>query len=389
MQAASSLTFTTLLALVPIFTIALTIFSAFPSFSAYSEQIKNFVLNNLVPTASAKLITFYVNQFSENVGKLTAVGIIALVITALMVMLTIESAFNTIWRVSRPRPLVYRLLIYWAVLTIGPLLIGVSLSLTSWLVSFTFGWTKQTHWATVILLRIVPFVLTTLAFILLFMVIPNRRVPRYHALIGGAIAGLAFEFMKNSFGWYISNFTSYKIIYGAFASFPVFLMWLYFSWFVILLGAVITASISYWQGDAWRYKETPAYQFYHALCVLKILNEAHLTGKAISLGQLRAQINLGADEIEALLERLTSVNWARRVVGQGWVLAIDLTQVNLVDVFETLLFDLKSISEVSAVAESSIFPILKNIQSRLSQEMTTPLSIIFDQLNSSATTNSV
>jgi membrane protein len=383
MQAASSLTFTTLLALVPIFTIALTIFSAFPVFSDYSNQIRNFILNNLVPAASAKVIGVYVQQFSENVGKLTAVGIIALVITALMVMQTIESAFNTIWRVSRPRPLIYRILIYWAILTIGPLFIGVSLSLTSWLIGFTTT-LKQMHWITAFLLSLVPFLLTTLTIILLFMLVPNRRVPRTHAMIGGAVAGLAFELMKSGFGWYISNFTSYKIIYGAFASFPVFLIWLYFSWFVILLGAVITACISYWHGEAWRHKETPAYQFFHALCILKTLDSAHHTGRVVALAEIRAQVNLGVDEIEALLERLITVNWVRRVVGQGWVLAIDLNQIRLADVFELLLFDVKSIAEISSVAESSVFPILKNVQSKLYQEINTPLTTLFAQASTKA-----
>src|SRR3989338_2363174 len=143
MQTAASLTFTTLLSLVPMITIALTMFSAFPVFEEFSDQIKSYLLKNLMPETAGVVITRYMQQFAESAARLTTVGIGFLVVTAMSMMLTIDRAFNVIWRVARPRPLVKRLIVYWAVLTLAPLLIGASLSLTSWLVGVSMGYAKH------------------------------------------------------------------------------------------------------------------------------------------------------------------------------------------------------------------------------------------------------
>src|SRR4030065_247337 len=175
-QIAASLTFTTLLSLVPMITIALTMFSAFPVFENFSAQFKAYLLNNLMPETAGVVITEYMQQFTESAARLTTVGIGFLVLTALSMMMTIDRAFNVIWQVARPRPLVKRLVVYWAVLTLAPLLIGASLSLTSWLVGLSMGYAKHVPIFGVGVLEILPLLFTTLAFAMLFRLMPNRYV---------------------------------------------------------------------------------------------------------------------------------------------------------------------------------------------------------------------
>jgi membrane protein len=320
-QVAASLTYTTLLALVPFVTIALTVVSAFPVFSDLSVQLKIFILTNLMPEFAGKIITVYMFKFSSNAAQLTAIGIVFLVVTALMMMFTIDRAFNTIWRVSRSRPLMHRFVIYWAMLSLGPLLIGGSLSLTSYLVSLSMGIAIQMPLLDLALLRITPVVLTTLAFALLYLTVPTRYVPRWHALVGGLAASLGFELMKKVFALYITNFASYEVVYGAFASIPVFLMWIYFSWLVVLGGAVIAASLSYWRGDAWLVKWTPGRRFYDALRVLRELYRIHQTGGTLTTRQLRDRIHLGLDELEEthVAGRLGAQSeWRRLAISQKY-----------------------------------------------------------------------
>lgn len=176
-QIAASLTFTTLLSLVPLITIALTLFSAFPVFEDFSSQIKIFLLENLMPATAGNVITHYTEQFAESAGRLGAAGVVFLAVTAMLMMLTIDQAFNTIWRVTRPRTMLKRLIVYWAVLTLAPVLVGASLSLTSWLVGLSMGYAKHIPIFGVGVLKVLPVLFTTLAFAMLFRLVPNRYVP--------------------------------------------------------------------------------------------------------------------------------------------------------------------------------------------------------------------
>jgi len=246
-QVASSLTFTTLLALVPIITVALTVASAFPAFKSLTGQVQNFVIQNILPQ-SVNVITAYAEQFSENAMRLTAVGIVFLGVTALLLMLTIDAAFNDIWRVARPRPLLKRVLVYLTVLTIGPLFVGASLSLTSYLLTLSLGLIGEMPGMGVALLKFLPVLLTSAAFALLYFAVPNHRVLKREALIGGLAAGAGFEAMKHGFGFFITHFPTYKLVYGAFAAVPIFLLWIYLSWLVVIGGAVLVAALPEWRG---------------------------------------------------------------------------------------------------------------------------------------------
>lgn len=337
-QIASSLTFTTLLSIVPLLTIALTMFSAFPVFQDFSNEIKTFLLDNLMPDKAGSVITKYVQQFAESATKLTAAGIVFLTVTAMLMMLTIDKAFNVIWRVSRPRPLVKRLVIYWAVITLSPLLIGASLSLTSWLVGLSLGYAKHIPVFGVGVLKILPVMFTTLAFAMLYQLVPNRYVPRVHAWIGAIIASIMFESMNRIFGYYISHFPSYKLVYGAFASVPIFLLWIYLSWLTILVGALITASLSHWRAPLSK-SVAPTVQLLDALRVLRVMVEGLRHGKLNALPELSKSLHLGYDALEAIFEKLANAQIVRKAEGQGWLLLRDAGHIRVNELLDIFVFN--------------------------------------------------
>ncbi|MDJ0956982.1 MAG: virulence factor BrkB family protein [Arenicellales bacterium] len=238
---AAALAFTTVLALVPAAAVTLSMLSIFPVFEEWSRELENFVYRNFVP-AAGDVIQSQLEEFIGQTGRLTAFGLLFLLVSALLLLFTIEETLNKIWRVQDSRTIIQRILSYWAVLTLAPLLMGASLSLTSYLVSTAFGNGDIAQLRTVFL-AVLPFLFVVLAFVLLYMAVPNKRIKFKDALIGGVAAGLLFEITKRGFTWYISNFQSYEVIYGALSSIPIFLIWVYLSWLVVLIGAEITATL--------------------------------------------------------------------------------------------------------------------------------------------------
>ena len=341
-QIAASLTFTTLLSLVPLITIALTLFSAFPVFDDFSTQIKVYLLDNLMPDRAGKIITHYMEQFAESATRLTAVGIAFLAVTAMWMMVTIEQAFNTIWQVSRSRPLLKRLVIYWAVLTLAPLLVGASLSLTSWLVGLSMGYAKHVPLLGVGSLKMLPVLFTTLAFAMLFRLVPNRYVPHSHALIGAVVAAVVFETMNRVFGYYISHFPTYKLVYGAFASVPIFLMWIYLSWLTILSGAVIAASLSHWRAPEAQYLP-PVVRMLDALRVLRLMSAGLQQGKVLTFTELSRALRVGYDSLDAILERLESAGMVCRAEGQGWLMMRDASHIRASELLRLFVLDRSSL----------------------------------------------
>jgi len=336
LQIASSLTFTALLAIVPVITVALTLISAFPVFRELMLNVQQFLLLNMLPE-SAEAIATYTQQFADNAAKLTAVGLLFLFVTAMIVLHTIDRAFNQIWRVPRPRTTVQRVFIYWALLTVGPILIGASLSLTSWLVSLSLGLVKDVPLAGNVLLKVVPILLTGIACALVYITLPNRRVLVRDALSGGFLAALAFEGMKQGFAFYITHFPTYKLVYGAFASVPIFLLWIYLSWMVVLFGAVAAAVMPEWRERAAQVEPVPGAQFLDALQVLRILWEAHRTGDIVTGLHLHAIVKLPIDRIEAILDAMSFERWVGRV-GRGWALTRDAAEISVAEVYHLFVF---------------------------------------------------
>lgn len=336
---ASSLTFTTLLSLVPLITIMLTLFSAFPQIADFPEHVKNVILSNLLPETGGRIISRYMEQFAENAARLTAVGIGLLAVTSMLMIYNIDNAFNAIWRVSRQRTVVQRVLVYWAVLTLAPLLMGGSLSMTSWLIGMSVGNLSQLSPVVMGMLKLIPLILATLAFAFLFRVVPNRYVPIQHAFIGGAVSAIAFETMSRAFALYITNFPTYKLVYGAFASIPIFLLWVYLSWLTVLLGAVLTASLSHWRSKSVSQSLSPEMKLYYALCILKVMSKSLRSGIIQTLPMLSRELLLGYDSLEELLEQMSTINLVQRMVGHSWVMVRSPEHVQAIELYRLFVFD--------------------------------------------------
>jgi membrane protein len=243
-QAAGALTYTTLLSLVPLLTIALALSTAFPVFDTLVTNLQNYILDNFLPdTGNVDALTEHIAQFTARTGQLTAIGLCVLGVIAVIMMLTVDETINRIFRVERRRSLLQRVLVYWAVLTLGPVLIGAGVSMTSALVVGSFGLINL-DWVGEAVLGWLPFVSTWLALTLLYILVPNRAIPVANAMVGGLLAGIAFELAKRGFAVFISHFPAYTLIYGTFATLLIFLIWLYVSWLVVLAGATLTAMLT-------------------------------------------------------------------------------------------------------------------------------------------------
>ena len=236
---AAGLSYASLLAIVPLFVVSLAVLSAFPVFQSVMKDLQDFVFQNFVPDSRGE-IQKYILSFAGKASKLTMIGIISMLLTALLLMASIDKALNEIWHVRHRRKRLVGFLVYWAVLTLGPLLIGSSLAITSYLVSLPMlskvgiGGLKQ-H-----LLPVLPFVMESVAFSMMYWIVPNRSVPVKHALFGGLLAAVIFELTKKGFAFYLTHFPTYEAIYGALAVIPIFLIWMYASWIIILFGAEFT-----------------------------------------------------------------------------------------------------------------------------------------------------
>lgn len=244
LQTASALTYTTLLSLVPLLVVFLAILSTFGAVSEMREAVKLAVLDVLLPSSKVQ-VAAQIDHFLGNAEALTGPGLAAVAVTAIMLLFTIEGTFNRIWRVKSPRSLALRVLRFWAVLTLGPLLLGASLSLTSYFIADD----QMVRGAAQTLGRLLPLLLQWLAFTLFYIAIPHARVRFRHAAVGGLVAAVLFEVLKLGFAVYVDNADNFRVIYGALAAIPIFLMWLYSSWTVILIGAEVTATLPQWRRD--------------------------------------------------------------------------------------------------------------------------------------------
>lgn len=337
LQTAGSLTYTTLLSLVPLFTVALAVATAFPVFDEAMDALQGFVLENFLPEArGVDTIAGQITAFTRNAGRLTAIGLAFFFVTAVMLMMTIDVSLNRLFRVQRSRPLVQQVLIYWAVLTLGPVLIGASLSMTSFAVGASLGW-LQLGFVADLVLDVLPFVFTCAALSLLYGVMPYRLVKPRDALIGGVVAGIAFELAKRAFAIYLARFPTYTLIYGAFATIPIFLVWLYVSWVVVLAGATLTAML-----PAYRLAEgraLPGRDFTDAAAVLSLLARAQEKGGPSRLGQISNQVRIVPHRCEAVLERAARLGWTARTDKDSWVLARDADDLRVADLYRAFVFD--------------------------------------------------
>lgn len=384
LRTASALAYTSLLALVPLFTVLFVSLSAFPAFQDWRETIESFIFRNFVP-ALGEQVRAYLVEFSDKARGLQAVGVTVLLLTVLAMLSTIESTFNVIWGVRRKRPLLVRFLVYWSVLTLGPVLIGAGMVVTSYVMTlpviaghaFDAGVRTQ-------LIAVSPLVATLLAFVLFFKLIPYRPVPVRNAVIGGVVAAVLFELAKHGFALFVTRFPSQEAIYGAFATVPIFLTWIYLSWVIVLLGAEISQCLTTFRPPRPRQHavlaaDDPLYCTYR---VLLRLNEGQGRGESLSdKDLLRLEPDFGYAAINAALETLDAAGWINRDERFEWMLARDLDRLSLLDLLRlTPSFPLRE--DVHALAADTSDRLLHGHLIELAQwseqHLRTPLAALFE-----------
>lgn len=242
-QTAAALSFATLLSLVPMIVVGLTLISTVPFAAGLGVALEKFLLANLLPDKAGQVIAKYLGLFAHRADNVTLVGVAVLGVTAVMQMLTIEHAFNAIWKVKASRPFLKRVAMHFLTLLVGPLAFGASLAATTFVTSVSLGWVDSPGWVGDAIARGVPFVFTSALFAALYWGVPNRPIHRWHAVFGGLLAALGFVAMQRLFGIYLTNFPAYTVLYGAFAAIPIFLTWLYLSWGIVLVGALVVAEL--------------------------------------------------------------------------------------------------------------------------------------------------
>ncbi|QDL37058.1 YihY family inner membrane protein [Rhodoferax sediminis] len=307
---ASSLTFTTSIALVPFFTVALAVFTAFPMFSQVQRVLQKWLIDSLIPDDIARQVVGYLTQFAGQASKLGVAGLAVLLVTAIAMILTIDRTLNSIWRVRRPRPLAQRVLIYWAAITLGPLLLGASLSLTSYAISASRGVVGAMPGGVRLLLDTLEFFLLAGGMAAMYHYVPNTQVRWGHAWSGGLFVSAGIELAKKLLALYLAAMPTYSMVYGAFATLPILLVWIYLSWIIVLLGAVIAAYLPSLLAGVARRGGGHGWQFQLAVEVLQQLNRARTVGlKGLSGLQLARALRVDVLQLEPVLETLTGLDW--------------------------------------------------------------------------------
>lgn len=375
-QTASSLTFTSILAMVPLLTVVLSIFTAFPIFQDFQVSLEEFLTSKLMPDAVSANVMDYLNQFASKAASLTAIGSIFLFVTSVMLMSTIDKAFNDIWLVGEQRPLSHRILVYWAIITLGPVVIGASLWTSSILARASLGYVGGLPFFASFILTVVPILLTAIAFAALYVYVPNRKVLWRDALIGGLITSIVLELLRVGFAFYITKFPTYTLIYGAFATVPIFLLWVYISWIVVLSGATLVAILPNIRNKHWHQTHYTGYQFSCALQILAWLWQAqsdkNIGYRLETLSQLLQQ---DAQNTESILRALKTIGFVVNTELEGqekWVLACNPEKETIGPVVDLFLLDRKSANDTLTQ------PLIDKLSEALESQDIFKLSVLFE-----------
>ena len=311
---ASSLTFTTVLALVPFFTVALAVFTAFPIFGKLQDALQGWLVSSLVPDSISRQVLGYLTQFSAKASSLGVAGFSILVATALALILTIDRTLNNIWRVPRLRPLGQRVLIYWAAITLAPLLLGASLAVTSYVMSASGGLVRRLPDGVQLLFDWIQFVMLAGAMASLYHYVPNTPVKWRHAWTGGVFVAVGIELAKKVLALYLGKVPTYSVVYGAFATLPILLVWIYVAWVIVLLGAVVTAYLPSLLAGVARRGTGAGWTFQLAVEVLQALHRARrLPAKGLRPSQLAQRMRVDVLQLAPVLDALTALDWVGRV----------------------------------------------------------------------------
>ncbi|HET6604479.1 MAG TPA: YihY family inner membrane protein [Xanthomonadaceae bacterium] len=334
-ETAGALSFATVFALVPLTTAVFGVVAAFPEFEAWQNRLTEFVFANFVP-AAARAVEQYLLEFAGSARGLSTVGAAALLITAVVVMANVEETFNRIWRVKNRRPPLARFLVYWVVLTLGPILVFTGLALSSYFMSLPLlSDAGQDIGLGQRLLRLLPTVIEVIGFTLMYVFIPNRTVPWRHAIAAGVLAAVLFEASKSGFAFYLTQVPTYRQVYGAVAVAPIFLIWVYLSWSVVLLGASFAASLGAFRYQPAALRLPAGYEFFGLLRLVGRFREAQHTGTTLDTEQLHdLEPCLTDDLLQGMLGDLAVMGVIRRSETGGWLLARDLEHLTLGELYE-------------------------------------------------------
>ena len=381
-QAAAALTYTALLALVPLTTITVGILSAFPAFDEVMGRAQTFAFDNFVPQVG-QVVQEHLEGFAQNAGRLTTLGVLALLITAVLLLATIEAAFNNIWRVRESRPWLVRLLSFWAILTLTPLLFGASISVTNQLFSGTdfegnIPMLEYTRGA-------FPLLFQWVGFSALYWIIPNRPIRGGDAIVGGAVAAVLLELSKSGFAYYLSAFPAYQTIYGALATIPTFLVWLYLAWSMILFGAVVAAALPDWRGGKLlggaEDIHLPARHLAVAMAVLRELAVAARSGVTVRRRKLLRHVPVGTVAMDATLGKLRRGRLVERAANDKWLLSRDLTRTSLYDLAELfgagLVGQFDGTAHLEGSEQQAMMTLLAEVDAHHRQVLGRPLADMF------------
>jgi membrane protein len=361
---ASSLTFTTLISLVPLFTVALAIFGALPMFDQLQVTLQRWLVSSMVPDSIAKPVLVNLNVFVSKSSQMGLAGGVFFVVTALALILTIDRKLNDIWRVRRPRGVTQRVLVYWAVLTLGPLVLALSLTLTAYAVGDQRALIKGLSVGTRVWLEALEWVLVVGGIAALYRYVPNTPVRWTHALLGGLFVALGLDAAKALLGWYFASIPTYSVVYGAFAAVPILLIWVYVAWVIVLLGAVIAAYLPSLLSGIARRGDTPGWDFQLALEVLGQLGcVQHGPDKGLTSEALAHRLQVSPLQLEEALATLTRLDWVAPIKEdeERHVLLIDPSQTLVRPLVDGLL--LLPHASIQAFAQSSAWDTLTVSQS--------------------------
>jgi membrane protein len=342
---ASSLTFTTSIALVPFFTVALAIFTAFPIFSKMQGVLQAWLVQSLIPDNIARQVLGYLTQFSRQANKLGGAGLGVLLITAIALILTIDRTLNNIWRVKKLRPFAQRVLIYWAAITLGPVLLAASLALTSYFVSASSGLVGSMPAPLRLVIVAFQFLVVTGAMAALYRYVPNTFVKWTHAWVGGVFVALGIELAKKALSLYLSSVPTYSLIYGAFATLPILLVWIYLAWVIVLMGAVIAAYLPSLLAGIARRGGGHGWQFQLAIEVLQQLHSYRdIALRGANASSMARHLRVSVLQLEPALQALTSLEWIGQLVEDGdveprYILLADPDKTPLEPLMQLLLLE--------------------------------------------------
>ena len=359
-QTAGSLTFTTLISMVPLLAVGLSLFTAFPAFHAMQDHLQQRFAHALLPPNIAETVFGYLNQFAAKAKSLGTAGVAGLVFLATSMMLTVDKALNAIWRTARPRPLAQRVLLYWAGITLGPLVLGAGLAASAALMASHRGWLHHIPGGAGVLLTLLSWAFMGTAIGALYRFVPNTEVKWRDALAGGVFAAIGFDLAGRAFAWYVASVPTFTAVYGTFATLPIFLMWIYWSWMVVLLGAMVAAYVPLLRIRVSAAMPVAGADFLLALTLLRELNEAR---RPPSIGRETLELAYGLRcsplHVQELLNALERIGWVGHLAADGkhkavrWTLLVEAQETPIGPLVDALLLDSIAAERASATVASA------------------------------------